>query len=235
MFKKIVPFNSQAHAGLRVKPVNHFQFAATSYIASLVVGEFSRVVPLYPIVFLKEDEEKFGAYALLGLKQGQNLFVDENGDWSASYIPAIIRRYPFALGKGGDDGQFLICLDEESEFVSRDEGEPLVDENGKPGKIVENAKEYLSELYRMSELTNRFCRDLAERDLLIPLNMKVSAPGGSPQTISGCYGVDENRLNDLSEADFLELRKRGALPLIYAHIFSLGNAEKLARIHQERN
>jgi hypothetical protein len=234
MFKKIVPFNTQTHAGLRVKPVDDFGFARNAHIASLVVGEFNRVVPIFPIVFLKEDEGKFGVYALLGLRQGHNLFVDEDGKWTAGYVPAIIRRYPFALGKGSTEGQFLICLDEESEFVSRNEGESLVDESGKPGKIVENAKEYLSELYRMSELTARFCRDIVDRDLLSPLNMQVSVAGGAPQTISGCFGVDEKKLNELGDDAYLELKRRAALPLIYAHIFSLGNLEKLAKMQQEQ-
>jgi len=234
MFKKIVPFNAQTHGAKRIKPVDNYTFAEKSYIASLVVSEFNRVAPHYPIVFLKEAESRFGVYALLGLQQGENLFVTEDGKWDAGYIPAIIRRYPFALGKGGEENQFLICIDEESDFLNEEEGEPLV-EDGKPGQVVEKAKQYLSELYRLSELTKRFCQDLIDRDLLMPLNMQVrKGDGETAQSIAGCYGVNEKNLNEMPDDKFLELRKNGTLSLIFAHLLSLSNVEKLVKKRTKR-
>lgn len=240
MFKKLVPFNGQRHGNKKLRPVDNFKFAANSYLASLVVNEFSRASSVYPIVFLKdgskENPEKFGVYALLGLRQGENLFVDEQGNWDAPYIPAIIRRYPFALGRSEAEGNnFLVCIDEESEFINETEGQPLTKEDGQPAEVVEKAKEYLSDLYKYGELTTRFCKDLADRELLTPLNMQIRDPHGGPsQSIGGCFGVNENKLNELSDQDFLELRKRGALPLIYAHLFSLPNMERLIRMQNEK-
>lgn len=235
MFKKLVPFNAQTHANKKVKPVSDYRFAASSHLASLVVGEFARVAPTYPIVFLKEGEnEKYGVYALLGLKSGENLFVTEEGKWDAPYIPAIIRRYPFALGRGGGERQFIICLDEESEFISETEGQPLVGEDGKPSAVIDKVKEYLSELYRMGELTERFCAEMVNMELLQPLTMQVKGPNDqTPQTIAGCYGVSENKFNQLSDENFLELRKKGAISLIYAHLHSLSNVERLYQRHQK--
>lgn len=229
MFKKMVPFNTQAHGDLRVRPVDDFSFAAKSHIASIHVKEFNRIAAWYPIVFL-EEKNKFRAYALLGLKPGKNLFVDDRGKWLASYIPSIIRRYPFALGKGAPDtDQFLFCLDEESEFIGKEEGEPLVGLDGKPTEIVDKAKNFLSNLYQSSQLTERFCSEMAERELLRPMNFQYRDPDtGQKQNLSGCHCMDEEKLGKLPDEDYLAFRKRGLLPAIFAHLVSLGQAERMS-------
>ncbi len=234
MFKKIVPFNTQTHGNKKIKPVDTFDFVSGTHISSLLVSEFKSACAELPIVFLKEGE-KYGAYALLGLKPGQNLFVDEEGQWTGRYIPAIIRRYPFALGKGQGQDQFLFCVDEQSDFLSETEGEPLVGPDGKPTEIVEKAKSFLTDIYRYSETTNRFCKELADKNLLKPLNMQMKDAGGQVQSVTGAFAVEENRLGDLTDEDFLAFRKNGALPLIYAHLFSLNNIQKLIRLQKKRD
>lgn len=230
MYKKIVAFNSAHHANKKIIPVNHFKFAKNVHIASLMINEFNRAAGIYPIVFLQGDTGSYSIFALLGLKQEENLFVNEEGRWKASYIPAVIRRYPFMLGKDENSDNLMIGIDEESEFISETEGQPLVDENGKPTQIVENVKNYLSEIHRFSEISNRFCQDLAERELLTPLNMQIKNAGGQTMNIGGCHGVNEKKFNELSDDDFLELRKKGMLPLIYAHLISLSQLDRLVRI-----
>jgi hypothetical protein len=233
MFKKIVPFNTQVHGHKKVKPVDSFEFISNTHIASLLISEFKRAATDLPIVFLKEGE-KFGAFALLGLKPGQNLFVNEKGEWTGRYIPAIIRRYPFALGKGHAEDQFLFCIDEESPFISDIEGEPLVGPDGKPSEVVEKAKGFLTEIYKFNQTTERFCVELAEKELLKPLNMQMKDAGsGQLQSVTGAFAVDEKRLNELSDEEFLSFRKKGALPLIYSHIFSLSHVQKLIKKQSE--
>ncbi|MGE0083695.1 MAG: SapC family protein [Desulfococcaceae bacterium] len=230
MYKKLVPFNSRTHAKKRLKPVNSFNFAKNNHIASLMINELSRASSIYPVVFLKEGE-KYGLFALLGLKPGENLFVGDKGQWEAGYIPAIIRRYPFMLGKTENSENFMVGLDEESGFLSETEGQPLVDKDGKPSQVVENIKQYLSEIHRFSEITNRFCQDLADRNLLAPLNLQIkSANSGPSLNIAGCHGVHEKKFNELPDTDFLELRKKGLLPLIYSHLLSLAQLDRLIRL-----
>ena len=67
--------------------------------------EFARAAAVYPIVFVEDKtKDAFRPVTLLGLDAGENLFVSESGKWEASYIPAIIRRYPFALANTGTTG-----------------------------------------------------------------------------------------------------------------------------------
>lgn len=235
MYKKIVPFNPQKFADTKVKPVTNYNFAKEAHIASVLVNEVNRVAPAYPMVFLKEAEDKYGLYALLGFQQGENLYVDADGKWQAPYIPAIIRRYPFALGRGQEENQFVICVDEESDLLSKEEGRPLV-EDGKPGEVVEAVKKYLSDIYRFNELTARFCEELRTMDLLHPLNVQLKQAGEEAPAvnIAGCFGVNEKKLNELPDASYLELRKKGALPLVYAHLLSLAQIHRLAELRRAR-
>ena len=169
---------------------------------------------------------------MLGLNAGQNLFVDAAGKWQASYVPAIIRRYPFALTPRGTDGQYIVCIDEASSLVSETEGAALFDENGEPTQVIENVKRYLSELQQMDAQTHTFCKFLTEHNMFTPLNLQVR-DNDKVKTISGCYVVNEERLNNLSDELFLDIKNKRFLPAVYAHLISLAQTERLVKLQEE--
>ncbi|MCH8500205.1 MAG: SapC family protein [Marinobacter sp.] len=230
MFTKLVPVNKDQHADLKVKPIAGFGFASKFHIASLMVHEFARAAAVYPIVFIEDkSKDEFRPVVMLGLDEGENLFVAEDGKWQASYVPAIIRRYPFALASTGEEGQFTVCVDEDSEFVDRKEGNAMFDEQGQPTQVIENVKRYLSELQQMEVFTNEFCKFMAGHNLFTPLNMRVRQ-NEQMKNITGCYVVNEERLNNLSDSTFLELKKRRYLAPVFAHLTSLSQIERLAML-----
>jgi len=234
MFKQVVPVNQQRHAGKKIKQVEGFGFASQFHIAYVTTHEFVRSAAIYPLVFIEDKEkDEFRPVALLGLDAGENLFVGENGKWSASYVPAIIRRYPFALSQASDDGRFLVCVDEGSELLSDTEGTPLFNEQGEPTEVIENVKRYLSELQQMDAITAEFCKFLAKNNLFVPLNMRVRQ-NDRIKNISGCYVINEERLNNLSDELFLEMRTKHYLPAIYAQLTSLSQIERLVMLKDEQ-
>ena len=235
MFKKLVPLNRESHAKLRIKPIESFDFAKDFHMASLMVHEFARAAAFYPIVFLEDKErDEFRPVALFGLDAGENLFVDSKGAWKAAYVPAIIRRYPFALARLSDsDDQFTVCLDEESSVVDKKDGERLFGDDGEPTPIIENVKRYLGEMQQMEAFTESFCRFLAEHNLFSPLSMRVRY-GDQIRNIAGCYSVNEERLNNLSDALFIEIRNKRYLTPIFTHLTSLSQLERLAQLKEGR-
>ena len=234
MFKRLVPVNRERHAHTRIKPTEGFAFARGFHIASVMLHEFSRAASTYPVVFLEDKtKDEFRPVALLGLEAGEILFLNAEGGWEGSYIPAIIRRYPFALAATGEEGQFTVCIDEESPLVSSSDGVPLFDENGEPAQALENVKRYLGELQQMDAFTSACCQYLSEHNMFTPLNMRVRH-ADQVRNISGCYVVNEERLYNLSDERFLELRDRRYLPAIYAHLSSLGQIERLLRMRDEQ-
>ena len=235
MFQKVVPVNKERHASKKVKEITGFEFAANFHIAYVTMQEFARAASIFPIVFLEDkDKDEFRPVVLLGLNAGENLFVDAStGKWQASYVPAIIRRYPFALSPSGEDDQYVVCIDEESPLVSDDEGASLFDDKGEPTQVIENVKRYLAELQQMDTLTRDFCKFLAENNMFTPLNMRVR-DNDQVKNISGCYVINEERLNNLSDERFLEIKNKRYLPALYAHMISLAQTERLVKLQDEK-
>jgi len=90
-------------------------------------------------------------------------------------------------------------------------------------------KRYLGELQQMDVMTKACCAFLAEHNMFTPLNMRVRQ-AEQVRNIAGCYVVNEERLRNLSGERFLELRERGYLPPIYAHLCSLSQLERLMKL-----
>ena len=235
MFKKVVPVNKERHAQKKIKEVSGFSFASGFHIAYVTLQEFARAASIFPIVFLEDKEQdEFRPVVMLGLNAGENLFVGKDGKWQASYVPAIIRRYPFALVRSGNEGQYAVCIDEESPLVSDTEGAALFDEKGAPTQVIENVKRYLAELQQMDTFTREFSKFLQANNMFTPLNMRVRE-ADRIKNISGCYVINEERLNNLSDELFLEIRKRRYLGPIFGQLTSLAQIERLVMLKDERS
>lgn len=226
MFKSIVPITKERHLDKKVRAVDNFDFIKDVHIVSIMVHEFSRAASVYPIVFLEDQtKDEFKPVVLTGLEEGENLFVTDN-KWEGSYIPAIIRRYPFALAKTDEDGRYTICIDEASDFVNDEEGQELFTKDGEAGEVIEKVKQYLTELQQMEQFTSEFCSYMAKNNMFTPLNMKVRV-GNEVKNISGAYVINEERFNALSDEKFLELRTKKYTPVVYSHLSSLAQVERL--------
>ena len=230
MFQKVVPINRERHASKKIKQATGFGFASGFHLAYVTIHEFARAAAIYPIVFLEDKEaDEFRPVVLLGLEAGENLFVATDGKWQASYVPAIIRRYPFALSRTEEQDRFTICIDEDSELVNDAEGAALFDDKGEPTEVIENVKRYLAELQQMDVITRDFCKYMAEHNMFTPLNMRVRDTD-RVKNITGCYVINEERLNNLSDERHLELRTKRYLPAVYAQLISLAQIERLVTL-----
>ena len=125
-----------------------------------------------------------------------------------------------------------MCIDEASSLVNDTEGSPLFDENGEPTQVIENVKRYLSELQQMDGLTRNFCAFLKANNMFTPLNLRVRE-NSQVKNISGCYVINEERLNNLSDELFLEIKNKRYLPAVYGHLISLAQTERLVKLQDE--
>jgi hypothetical protein len=172
MFRELVALNSKRHAALRVRPQASFEFVRGVHMAALMQAELVRAASIYPIVFVEDPAiDSFRPMALLGLREGENVYVDTDGSWLASYVPAVIRAYPFALARAAGEGEaerFAVCIDAASELVSLTEGARLFDAHGTPTEALEQARQWLQQIRDMQLRTDEFCRALAARNLFTP-------------------------------------------------------------------
>lgn len=230
MFRDLVALNSKRHAALRVRPQAGFEFAKGVHMSALMQAEMVRAAALYPIVFVEDPAiDGFRPMALLGLREGENVYVDTDGSWLASYVPAVIRAYPFALARARGEGEserFAVCIDAASDLVSLTEGARLFDSQGAPTEALEQARQWLQQIREMQLRTDVFCRALAARNLFTPFAVRARR-GDETLEVNGCYVINEERLDGLPDAKLSELRSAGWLSSIYAHLVSLQQFERL--------
>lgn len=222
MFKKIEPLDHSTHQNLRLAQINGFKFAAPFSTVKLSFSELRHASRHYPIIFLKEAPGV--PQALLSLENGKNAFVDEDGNWKASYVPAYFRLYPFTLAKIQEqDGRFALCLDPEANHFKSGMGDPLFTADGNPTEFIQNTvlkslKAYQQEL----ETTQTLFKALEEKELIVDKSFKYTQ-NQEEKSIGGFKGVDMEKLVTLDDKTLADLVKNGTLALVYEHIHSLAN------------
>jgi len=221
-YKKPVPLNKNDHKNKKISSAGrNFAFAGKTNSVMLAGVEFSEAAKEYPIVFAQAGENVIPV-ALLGLRNEENLFVDDDdGSWDSRYIPAFVRRYPFVLAETGEPGQRAVCIDEAYEGFNDDEGEALFD-GGEPSPVLQQAMDFLEEYQKQYQRTEAFVQRLRDNDLLMSLNAKVDMVDGQQFSLTGLLTVDERKLLQLSDDAAMQLFRSGELSWIYCHLMSLG-------------
>ncbi|MBM9521116.1 SapC family protein [Desulforhopalus vacuolatus] len=226
MYKSVIPVSFTTHKNTKILPLNSFAFAARTHLLPALPEEFSKGSLHFPIVFLNQ-ENAIIPFFLFGLAPETNVFVNSSEKWLAPYVPAALRRYPFILARGEKENSFIVCMDANSGLLSETEGTSLFRLNGKPGKVLKQASEFLKSFQQGLSHGEIFYALLKKHDLLTHLNLKLTTDKGEERTVSGIMAVDETKLNGLDDQAFLEIRATGMVPLIYAHLLSLQKIETL--------
>jgi len=230
-YQRPVVLNRQAHRTLKVKNTTpSFTFARHTNSVPIAGVEFSRAALEYPIVFAGQTPDKILPAVLLGIRENENLFVDEEGKWTNAYIPAFIRRYPFVLAEKPGGGDFSVCIDSSFNGFGVDEGQALFDEQGKETPLLKNVIDFLSQYQGNIRRTLEFTKKLSDLNLLQERALRIPGVDGKPLVLRGFMAVDEQHLNNLSDAQISELYRQGFLGWIHAHIISMGNAYKLLNL-----
>ncbi len=245
MFIKPEPLDRKKHASLRFSPATDFSFARTQSSAPIPAGEIIEVARHYAIVFPDkvngdaapegaEAHERVVPQALLSMRAGSNVFVQEDGTWAAPYIPAHIRRYPFILGQLPESGKFAIMVDVEAPHFKSGKGDPLftLKEDGsgvEPGETITQAREFLGRFQQELEATVKLLMPLEEQGVLVPRKVDVTF-NGKETSLAGFRVVDPEKLAALDDSVLAAWVRSGLMSIIYAHLHSLGNVRELARL-----
>jgi len=226
-----VSLTSQAHGGLRIQSVGSAEHISRNHFAKIYTPEFSKAGTDYPIIFVKDPETGvFYAAGMWGLQPGENLFV-EGDRWVGGYFPASVRCYPFAVQPDPENtDRLFIGIYEKAHVVNKEEGNLMFNEDGTETEWMAGVKEFLVRVFQQEEMTKQFVKKLDEIGLLSSQTLTIRNPDGSTaHDVSGFYVVDREKLDKLSDEDYLALRKNGALEVIYHHLMSLDALEKLLR------
>jgi len=230
IYENAVPVSLDQHRDVSVRTGGSFAFAAGINSVPLVAAEFDRAAAEYPIVFAGEGDAIAPA-AVLGLRDGENLFLKPDGSWDGAYVPAFLRRYPFVFASTGENGETLtLCLDDAYEGVnSQGRGERLFDADGERTQYLKSVLQFTSDYQSQHNLTRRLVARLVELKLLEPATAQVTLPDGTSRSLAGFQRVSLERLRGLDDATVVELFRSEMLGLIHAHLTSLGQLQGLLR------
>lgn len=221
-YQDLMPLSSSQHTGYRVRSADAAPFLAGAHAIPITVDEFITAQRFYPIVFSVGENPV--PLALMGLNEGVNVFVGEDGRLlGETYIPAYVRRYPFLLARLQPQAEELsLCFDPASGLVGEfEEGNPLF-ENGQPGENLTAILKFCEEFEIAAQRTNAFVKEIQEAELLIDGEVSIQPTDSEqPFIYRGFQMVADEKLRDLHGDKLRKLNQNGALPLLMAHMFSL--------------
>ncbi len=220
-YKQPSPLIADRDAELTMAGTGDYRFAAITNSLPLVASELPMACKFFPILFSEGAAPQM--VALLGLRSGENLFVDAEGRWSeGTYIPAYVRRYPFIFLESDDRSEYTLCIDLMAPGVGKEGGSRLF-ENGEPTDFTRAALDFCREYQAHFSFTAEFTAALHAADLLVENRADVTLADGERLSLSGFQVIDEARFNALPDETFLQWRQRGWLHLVYCHFISIGN------------
>lgn len=225
-YKSFAPLDPKKHGNLRLKRKGDYGFARESAILPLLCIEFGVAQKHYPIIFTRNAPHL--PMALVSYQQNRNPLIKEDGSWTAGrYLPAYLRRYPFALvPTSRESNRLALCIDEQSDLF--EEGaEGLFFDGDQPSEKTQEILGFCSEFDRQLSLTQAFSARLEELGLLEETRIRMRQ-GDSSLDLQGFMAVSEKKLNALSDKELLTLRPNGYLPVLYAHLMSLAGEQSVA-------
>lgn len=232
-YKSPVPLDAKKHAGVGLK--KNFGFAFTEKVNAVPVNliELPQICHFYPIAFSPDGHAT--PVAILGLRDNENLFVRPGGIWEeGTYIPAYIRRYPFIFSEMPDGEQLTLCVDSNEALLEKGSDQPFFNQDGQPADLSKNALEFCKSYHAAAQQTLEFSKALAESGLLVEREAQINVAGNQRINFSGFKIIDEQKLSEMDNANFLAWREKGWLPFIYAHLFSGAQWQRLSTLLNKR-
>lgn len=233
-YEEAIPISRERHTDLAVKVGSDYRFAKNVNSVPLTAVEFRRAAAEYAIVFLG-GAEAIMPVVVLSVVQDQNNYVDEKGQWTAKYVPAFVRRYPFVFAGNDDDAGLILCIDETFAGCNLEgRGERLFDGEGERTQYLESVLRFQKDYQVNFNATRVFCRKLKDLDILEPMQVKFTTPKGKQYMLSGFMAINRAKLKALPDDKLSDLARSDELELAYLHLNSMRNLEAMGRNIQEK-
>lgn len=221
-YNDLMPLNSRDHGKWRSKSTDKAKWLVNQHAVPLTVEEFPQAQRNFPIIFSSGDNAV--PLALMGLNEGVNVFVDDEGGVNGPvYVPAYARRYPFMLARLNPESEDLsLCFDPTTDLIGEfDEGAELF-EGESPTEVCKATLNFCEQFEVAGQKTQAFMEELGKHKLLMDGEVAIQQEGNDqPFVYRGFQMVDENKLRELRGDVLRQWNQNGILALIYAHMFSL--------------
>ncbi len=232
IYERAVPVSRQKHSDLSVRTGGNFEFSRHINSVPLVAAEFANAAAEYAVVFAGQGDE-IVPVVLLGVRDGENLFLNPDGTWAGRYVPAFLRRYPFVFSSTDEGANFALCVDEKFEGCNREgRGERLFDGDGERTPYLESVLRFLQAYQVQFQRTRALTKRLNDLNLFEAMQARFTLRSSQVLTATGFLAVNRDRLKALSGDQLAKLAANDDLELIYLHLQSMRNlsatAERMA-------
>jgi hypothetical protein len=229
---KPVQLDNNTHRELRIVTTRGASWGDDVMTTPVFPNEFRDAQAYYPIVFQPADNGPgMQPVALLGLRTGENLFLEPFG-WDAPYIPLALERGPFMIGRAGSE--MTIHVDMDSPRIGRGEGQAVFMPHGASTDYLERMNSVLAAIHQGVEATAPFVATLMRHDLIESFALDIEAADGSQNRLAGFSTINEERLAKLDTAAIVELHAQGWLVAIFMVVASMTHFRDLIQRYNKR-
>lgn len=227
-YTNLQPLSPNLHGKLHTKPSDRAPYFAGANAIPLTIDEFITAQRHFPIVFSSGDVPV--PLGLMGLNDGVNVFVDDDGKALAPfYVPAYVRRYPYLLARLDPKAEELsLCFDPDSGLTQEGGDGQALFEGDKPSETLTQILKFCEDFEIAAQRTSAFVKEIQDMDLLIDGEVTIQPEGAEqPFLYRGFRMVDENKLREMNGDQLRKINQNGILALIMAHLFSLSSIREL--------
>lgn len=236
LYAQAVLLDRRKHRLTRLRDAGDRSAAAAVNAVFCAAAEFAEACKVFPLLFVRSGEAEITPVCLLGLEQGENLFVDA-GRWTGAYEPAFLRRHPFALVDTPEAGETKQAVAVDAAFAGLAEdgdGERFFGDDGAPTPFLEKMFAFLHDFEAAAQVTRPIGAHLQGLGLLKEMRAAGQLADGSPFSVDGFLVVDEEKLRALPDPVVLQMHRGGLLALVHAHLVSLSNLAGLVARKSKR-
>ena len=236
MTRDLAKLNNVDHAALRVVTEFGAQWGDDQMTCLVHTAEMRALQGTYPIVFQSTADAEYPLpVALMGFEPGENLFLSDT-TWREPIIPMMVRKGPFYIaperGQHGET-QSVIAIDQAHPKATTSGGEALFLEQGGHSPYLEKIVQLLERIEASHPHTLAFAKTLNDMALITPVDLKVTDRNGEPRTLTGFYGLDEDKLLTLSGDALSRLNEAGYLAPLFMVVASQSQLSRLLRLKND--
>ncbi|UBB15761.1 SapC family protein [Comamonas odontotermitis] len=238
-YRGLQSLEPKRHWGFGVRGVSNFSAVAKANAVPLGISEFALAARSYPIVFGPAVSAGIPV-AVTALVEGQNLFVDADGQWlPETYIPGYLRRYPFWMRVDDEGRSASFFFDPYAEKIVPLEcdatARPLFDFRGQPNTALGEIVNFCRQCLQDEQMTQRFMAALERERLLVQRQAHIELAPGQYYELGGFRVVDMDAYHRLPDATLADWVRQGYAALIAVHQWSMThNWQHLLALHQQQ-
>jgi hypothetical protein len=183
--------------------------------------EFHLACRYYPMA-VRIDDERPQLGLIVDQRYLSHALLDSAGAWRGSYRPVGLRCFPFEAPHVGDDPLSDIVIDAASDHLSATSGIALVDDGGRPTRLVTELHRRFALLKRSQETFADILDQFLIGGLLLPL---AEVDPANEAAAPPLYVIDPERLSQIRNTSLGAMARHGFLSVdvAVAAAFSLQN------------